>query len=546
MQALANHQLSLILFTPLAGALLILLVGSRRVDAIRWMASGCAAATFALAIPLWFRYDPHGKTWQFAERSESISAVGVSYYVGVDGFSILLILLTALVAWIALVASWHEIRTRINQFYALILTLQAGLLGVFMSLDFLQIFLFWAAALVAVHLLIRTWGEGHPPRSATRFTFYMLTASLAVLAGILALYFLNHAETGVYTFDVTQFHTLRLSSAVQKWIFLAFLLGFGATLALFPLHSWLPDAQSNSPTAASLLLAAVMLKLGSYGFVRVSLPILPDASREFAPAMMVLALIAVAGGAVFAWVQRDWIRFAAYVSVSHMAFVTLGLFALTPVSVTGSMLHQINHGLATAGLLLIVAGIRQRTGVRDLALAGGSWRATPALATCFLLMTMALAGVPALNGFVGERMIAQGVYGVSKLSAVVAVVAMVLVSAYMLWQCRRTMFGRVTSAAGTSFGDLTPRELAILVPLVALSLWIGLRPAPFVGMLETSMGRVVARVNPDYAPYVAQGSDCATPAPPEPSAPPPAFLLTESCADGSEGKSKPSPPEGGR
>ena len=371
MQALANHLLSLILFTPLAGALLILLVGSRRVDAIRWMASGCAAATFALAIPLWFRYDPHGKTWQFAERGELISAVGASYYVGVDGFSILLILLTALVAWIALVASWHEIRTGIKEFYALILTLQAGLLGVFMSLDFLQIFLFWAAALVAMHLLIRTWGEGHPPRSATRFTFYMLAASLAVLVGILALYFLNHAETGVYTFDVTQFHTLRISSAVQKWVFLAFLLGFGATLALFPLHSWLPDAQSDSPTAASLLLAAVVLKLGTYGFVRVSLPILPDASREFAPAMMVLALIAVAGGAVFAWVQRDWIRFVAYVSVSHMAFVTLGLFALTPVSVTGSMLHQINHGLATAGLLLIVAGIRQRTGVRDLALAGG-------------------------------------------------------------------------------------------------------------------------------------------------------------------------------
>ena len=546
MQALANHLLTLILFTPLAGALLILLVGSRRVDAIRWMAGGCAAATFALAIPLWFGYDPHGKTWQFAERGELISAVGASYYVGVDGFSILLILLTALVAWIGVIASWDETRTRIKEFYALILTLQAGLLGVFMSLDFLQIFLFWAAALAAMHLLIRPSGEGHRPRSATKFMFYMLAASLAVLVGIFALYFLNHAETGVYSFDVTQFHTLRISSAVQKWIFLAFLLGFGATLALFPLHAWLPDAQSDSPTAASLLLAAVVLKLGTYGFVRVSLPILPDASREFAPAMIVLALIAVACGALFAWIQRDWLRFVAYVSVSHMAFVTLGLFALTPVSVAGSMLHQINHGLATAGLLLIVGGIQQRIRVRDLALVGGLWRATPVLATCFLLMTMSLAGVPALNVFVGERMIAQGVYGVSKPSAVVGVAAMIFVSAYMLWRCGRTMFGRVTGLPGTAFGDLTPRELATVVPLVALSFWIGLRPAPFVGMLETSMGRVVARVNPDYAPYVVQGSDCATPAPPEPSAPPPAFMLTESCADGSDGKAKPSPPEGGR
>jgi NADH-quinone oxidoreductase subunit M len=542
MGALSNHLLSLILFTPLAGALLIALVSSRCIRAIRGIAHASAATVLVLALPLWFEYEPHGKTWQFAERGAWIPSIGASYYVGADGFSILLILLTSLIGWVGIIASRHDIQNRVKPFYALILILQTGLLGVFMSLDFLQVFLFWETALVAMVFLIRGWGEGSTVRSAMKFAFFTQMASLAILVGILVLYFSNHAASGVHSLDVTEFHTLRLPISVQKWVFLAFFLGFGATSSLFPLHAWLPDAQSDAPTAASIILPAVVLKMGAYGFVRFSLPILPDASRDFGPAVGLFAVVALLCGAILVRAQRDWIRFVAYASVCHMAFVTLGMFALTPASVTGSMLHLFNHGISAAGLLLVVRTIWRGREVEPRTDAG-FWRTGPALATVFLIMVMSVAGVPALNGFVGDVMILRGVYTADKLAATVAAAAMVFVSAFTVWLFRRTTSGR---GAVATVGHLSARDVGIFVPFVALAFWIGLYPAPFVARLETSMGRIVARVNPAYAPYVAQGSDCATPAPPEPSGPPPGFMLTESCADGSEMHAKPSPPDGSR
>jgi NADH-quinone oxidoreductase subunit M len=549
MSALSNHLLSILLVTPLAGALLILFVGCRQRQVIRLIANGCATATLALAIPLWFRYEPHGKTWQFAERGEWIPMFGASYYVGVDGFSILLILLTALIGWIAIMASWDEIESRVKQFYALVLILQTGLLGVFMSLDFLQVFVFWETVLVSMSFLIRVWGEGRPVGSAIKFAVYTVAASLLVLLGIVILYFVSYTVTGAYSLDITQLHTVTIPVGLQRWVFLAFVLGFAGTMALFPLHRWLPDAQAHAPTAASLILAGVLLKMGAYGFIRFSLPILPDASRDFAPAMTVVAIVALACGALVALRQRDWIRVVAYSSVCHMPIVILGTFALTPVSFTGSMLHQINHGISTAGLLLAAIMIRRllaETRPVSGEPRGGSgearpeyipsvrrlWQAAPVRATILLIMTFSLAGVPALNGFVSEVMIVQGVATVSKPAAIVAAFGIVFVATYILWLCGRTTFGRNAGSPDTRVRELTAREVAMFVPLVALAFWIGLYPAPFVSRVETSMGRAVARVNPAYAPYVAQGSDCATAAPPEPSGPPPGFVLTESCADG--------------
>jgi NADH-quinone oxidoreductase subunit M len=281
--------------------------------------------------------------------------------------------------------------------------------------------------------------------------------------------------------------------------------------------------------------------MGAYGFVRFSLPILPDASRDFGPAVALFAVVALLCGAILVRTERDWIRFVAYASVCQMAFVTLGMFALTPASVTGSMLHLFNHGISTAGLLLVVRTIWRGPEAKP----GdpGFWRTAPTLATVFLLMAMSVAGVPTLNGFVGDVMILRGVYAADKVAASVAAAAMVFVSAFTLWLFRRTTSGQAAFATG---GHLRAREVGMVVPFVALAFWVGLYPSPFVARLETSMGRVVARVNPAYAPYVAQGSDCATPAPPEPSGPPPGFMLTESCADDSEKQEKPSPPDGSR
>ena len=541
MTPLLNHLLSAILFMPLAGALVILSLSGSRTTLIRWIANGFAIAGFLLGVPLWFLYEPHGKTWQFAERGEWIPSIGASYYVGVDGFSILLILLTTLMGSVATLASWTEIKERVKEFYVCILILQAGMVGVFMSLDFLLFFLFWEVMLVPMYFLIGIWGTDRRLYSAIKFFLYTLVGSVVMLLGILALYFYNHSITGAYSFDITQYHTLAVPFAIQKWVFLAFFVGFAVKVPLVPLHTWLPDAHTDAPTAGSVLLAAVLLKMGTYGFIRVSLPILPDASRYFVPTIAVLAIVGIIYGALVALAQTDWKRLVAYSSVSHMAMVMLGMFALTPVGITGSIVQQINHGISTGALFLIVGMAYERRGTREISEYGGLSKVMPVFATVFLVMTMSSIGLPALNGFIGEILILQGVYVVNKLWAAAAASGVVLAAAYLLWLYQRTMFGRVENAANASLRDLNGREIAVFVPLLALAVWIGIYPAPVLRRIETSVGRVVARVNPVYGPSVAQGSDCATPAKPDPAGPPPAFVLAEPCADGSERGSKPKP-----
>jgi NADH-quinone oxidoreductase subunit M len=546
MGSLSRHLLSVILFTPLAGALVLLFVSGRRVSTIRWIANAFAAACFLLAVPLWFLYDPHGKTWQFAERGEWIPSIGASFYVGVDGFSILLILLTTLMGWIAILASWNDIRERVKEFYVVMLVLQTGMLGAFMALDFLLFFLFWEVMLVPMYFLIGIWGGGRRLYSAIKFFLYTLVGSVVMLLGILALYFYNHALTGAYSFDITQFHTITVPFGIQKWVFLAFFVGFAVKVPLFPLHSWLPDAHTDAPTAGSVILAAILLKMGTYGFIRFSLPILPDASRYFVPMIVALSIVGIVYGALVALAQSDWKRLVAYSSVSHMGMVMLGMFALTPVGITGSIVQQINHGISTGALFLIVGIVYERRQTREISDYGGLSKVMPVFATIFLIMTMSSIGLPSLNGFIGEILILQGVYVVNKLWAAAAATGIVLGAAYMLWLYQRTMFGRVENPANASLRDLSGREVAIFVPLVALAIWIGLYPAPLLRRLETSVGRVVVRVNAAYGPHVAQGSDCATPAPPDPAGPPPGFLLVQPCADGSDAATKPAEPGGGR
>ena len=545
MSAIRNHILSIVLFTPLAGALALLVVSGHRTVAIRWMANAFAAAGFLAALPLWFLYEPHGKTWQFAERGDWIPSIGASYYVGVDGFSVLLILLTTLMGWIAILASWNEIRERVKEFYVVMLVLQTGMLGAFMALDFLLFFLFWEVMLVPMYFLIGVWGGGRRLYSAIKFFLYTLVGSVVMLLGILALYFFNQSVTGAYSFDITQYHTLTVPFEAQKWIFVALFLGFAVKVPMFPLHTWLPDAHTDAPTAGSVILAAVLLKMGTYGFIRFSLPILPEATRYFVPMVAALAIVAIIYGALVALAQSDWKRLVAYSSVSHMGMIMLGMFALTPVGVMGSMVQQINHGITTGALFLIVGVIYERRHTREISEYGGLSKVMPVFAAIFMIMTMASIGLPALNGFIGEVLILQGVYVVNKWWAAAGAAGIVLGAAYMLWLFQRTMFGRVENPANMTLRDLTAREVAVFAPLVALAIWIGLYPAPVLRRLETSVGRVVARVNSVYGPVVAQGSDCPTPAPPDPAGPPPSFVLVEPCADGSDQAAQPAPPQPG-
>jgi NADH-quinone oxidoreductase subunit M len=539
-----THILSVILFTPLAGALVLLALRRDRSDLVRWIANATAIVGFLVSVPLWFWYDPQGSTWQFVERAPWIRAIGAEYHLGVDGFSVLLILLTTLMGAIAVLSSWTGITERLKEYYIFMLVLQTGMLGAFMSLDFLLFFLFWEVMLVPMYFLIGIWGAGRRLYSAIKFFIYTLAGSVVMLLGILALYFFNHALTGTYTFDITKYHTLTVPFDIQKWVFLAFFLGFAIKVPMFPFHTWLPDAHTDAPTAASVILAAVLLKMGTYGFIRFSLPILPDASRYFVPLVVGLSIVGIIYGALVALAQTDWKRLVAYSSVSHMAMIMLGMFAMTPVGMTGSIIQQINHGISTGALFLIVGIVYERRHTRNIADYGGLSKVMPVFAAVFLTMTMSSIGLPALNGFIGELLILLGVYVVNKWWAAVAAIGIVLGAAYMLWLYQRTMFGKIENPANAGLKDLSPRELATFAPLLVLAFWIGLYPAPFLSRIETSVGRVVARVNSVYAPVVAQGADCLIPrkpivAPSTPGGLPSGFALAEPCE---EDKAKASPP----
>jgi NADH-quinone oxidoreductase subunit M len=492
--------LSLILLVPLVGAIILLFVDRRRDDTIRWIANIVASLGFLVSLPLWFWYDSANPDWQFVERAPWIPSIGAEYFLGVDGFSSLLVLLTTLMGMIAILSSWTAITERVKEYYIFLLVLQTGMIGAFITLDFLLFFLFWEVMLVPMYFLIGIWGSDRRLYSAIKFFLYTLVGSVVMLLGILAVYFYQFSVTGVYTFDVTQFHELNMPVDLQWWVFLAFFLGFAVKVPMFPFHTWLPDAHTDAPTAGSVILAAVLLKMGTYGFIRFSLPILPDATISFVPLIAGLSIVGIIYGALVALAQSDWKRLIAYSSVSHMGLVMLGMFALTPVGITGSIVQQINHGISTGALFLIVGIVYERRHTREISEYGGLSKTMPVYAAVFLIMTMSSIGLPTLNGFIGEILILQGIFVVNKWWAAVAATGIVLGAAYMLWLYQRTMFGTIDNPKNEGLADLNARELATFVPLIILAVWIGLYPSPFLRRLETSVERVMTRVNADYAP----------------------------------------------
>jgi NADH-quinone oxidoreductase subunit M len=494
--------LSLILFTPLAGAVALLFVPKRNEDAVRWIANLSALAGFLVSLPLWFRYDQGNPAYQFVERHAWIPSIGAEYHLGVDGFSALLILLTTLMGVIAVLSSWTAIKERVREYYVFLLLLQTGMIGAFVSLDFLLFFLFWEVMLVPMYFLIGVWGSDRRLYSAIKFFLYTLAGSVVMLLGILALYFAyTDPATGRHTFDIVQWQQHGFDYNLQWWVFLAFFLGFAIKVPMFPFHTWLPDAHTDAPTAGSVILAAVLLKMGTYGFIRFSLPILPEATRAFVPMVAVLSIVGIVYGALVAMAQTDWKRLVAYSSVSHMAMVMLGMFALNPVGIKGSIIQQINHGVSTGALFLIVGIVYERRHTRQIKEYGGLSKVMPLYAAIFGVMMLSSIGMPALNGFIGEVLILQGVFvvpGWGMVWAAVAATGIILGAAYMLWLYQRTMFGKVENPKNEGLRDLNLREVATFAPLIVLALWIGLYPTPFLDRLDTSVDRVVARVSPQY------------------------------------------------
>src|SRR6201981_1694257 len=502
-----NHILSIILFTPLLGAIVLLFVPKENKVAIRWIANIFALAGFLISIPLvpmfWEQRFDASHAFKFIEGAPNtwIPTIGAGYYRGIDGISFLLIMLTTLLGWISILSSWTAIEDRVKEYSLWFLVLQTGMLGVFMALDFFLFFVFWEAMLVPMYLLIGIWGGPRKLYAAIKFFLYTLLGSVLMLLSVLFLYFYNFRQTGQYTFSIQAlyktaphiFHDPAYGSSFAILLFLAFFIAFAIKVPMFPFHTWLPDAHVEAPTAGSVILAGVLLKMGTYGFVRFALPFFPDVAMhpKVRGWMIALSIVGIIYGALVSLMQKDMKKLVAYSSVSHLGFCTLGIFALTPLGLSGSVLQQINHGISTGALFLIVGVLYERRHTREISEYGGISNVMPIYATITMIMFLSSMGLPLLNGFVGEFTILGGTFLQKDIAGhpgwfwtAWAVPGVVLAAAYLLWLYQRVFFGPVTNPKNEKLQDLSLREIATFAPLMLMALWIGVYPKPFFEILE--------------------------------------------------------------
>jgi NADH-quinone oxidoreductase subunit M len=504
MDFLAHHILSVVLFTPLVGALILLFVPRERDSVHRLVGNVFGVLGFLVSLPLmhWWHSDWGGFT--FEENADWIPSIGARYHLGIDGISLLLVMLTTFLGMIAIFSSWSAIKLRQKEYYILLLLLQVGMIGVFVSLDFFLFYVFWEVMLVPMYFLIGVWGSDRRLYAAIKFFLYTLAGSVVMLLAILALYFYAPAAAdGSRTFDVpTLLAAVKdFPDSLRVWLFWGFFFAFAIKVPMFPFHTWLPDAHTEAPTAGSVILAGVLLKMGTYGFIRFSLSLLPTDTvmrTRIIHIVVVLSLIGIIYGALVCLMQKDMKRLIAYSSVSHLGFCTLGIFALNPNGLSGSVLQQINHGISTGALFLIVGVLYERRHTRLISEFGGLATPMPNFAAIYLIISLSSLGMPLLNGFIGEFTILQGAFQVSKAWAAWGSLGVVLGAAYLLWLYQRVMFGPVTNPINEKLPDLNAREYATLIPLVILAFWIGIYPKPFFAFIKKPVEKIVQQVNPDF------------------------------------------------
>src|SRR5215468_2672342 len=504
---LLHHLLSVILFTPLAGALILLLVPRDAQFLHKFVGNLFGVLGFLVSLPLIVHFPSGSGDYEFKEVADWIPSIGAKYALGVDGISMLLVMLTTFLGMLAITSSWGAIQQRTKEYYILMLLLQTGMIGVFVSLDFFLFYVFWEVMLVPMYYLIGVWGSDRRLYAAIKFFLYTLAGSVIMLLAILALYFNSAKATGVQTFDIpTLLATVQnpqyspfFSESLKGWLFWGFFFAFAIKVPMFPFHTWLPDAHTEAPTAGSVILASVLLKMGTYGFLRFSLPLLPDTSKNptVVNIIAVLSIIGIVYGALACLMQKDWKKLVAYSSVSHLGFCTLGIFALNPAGIQGSIIQQINHGISTGMLFLIVGIVYERRHTREIKEYGGLLRVMPVFTIVFLIATLSSMGMPPLNGFIGELTILSGVYQVSLNWAVWGGVGIVLGAAYLIWLFQRTMLGDI-SEKNKTLNDLSWREIAVFAPLLAWAFWIGLNPNPYFKVLQRPTAQIVERVRPGY------------------------------------------------
>ncbi|PYT80828.1 MAG: Fe-S-binding domain-containing protein [Acidobacteria bacterium] len=504
MDFFANHILSAVLFTPLVGATLLLFIPREAELAHKIGGNLFGVLGFLVSLPLVFWWKPGLEPFSFQENVSWIPSIGARYHLGIDGISLLLVMLTTFLGMIAILSSWSAIHQRTKEYYILLLLLQTGMIGVFISLDFFLFYVFWEVMLVPMYFLIGVWGSDRRLYAAIKFFLYTLAGSVVMLLAILALYFYAPvAPGGTRTFDVPTLLAAaqHFSDPLKVWLFWGFFFAFAIKVPMFPFHTWLPDAHTEAPTAGSVILAGVLLKMGTYGFIRFSLPLLPVDSvlrARIIQIVIVLSLVAIVYGALVCLMQKDMKRLIAYSSVSHLGFCTLGIFALTPNGLAGSVIQQINHGISTGALFLIVGVLYERRHTRMISEFGGLATPMPNFAAIYLIISLSSLGMPLLNGFIGEFTILQGAFQVSKAWAAWGVLGVILGAAYLLWLYQRVMFGSVTNPVNEHLPDLNLREMATLVPLVFVAFWIGIYPKPFFTLIEKPVQKIVEQVNPNF------------------------------------------------
>ena len=495
------NLLTILILLPVAGALALVgynFVSSRREEHFRWIALIVTLATFALSLLLLRGVGASGAEFRFEENISWIGSIGARYHLAVDGISLWLVLLTTLLMPIAVLSSWTAIHKRQLSYYLFLLILESAMIGVFVSLDLLLFYLFFEASLIPMFFLIGIWGGERRIYAAVKFFIYTAVGSLLMLVGILTLYFTYH--TFDYQALLQALTASPLAGTSEYLLFFAFLLAFCIKVPLFPVHTWLPDAHTEAPTAGSVILAGVLLKMGTYGLLRFNIGLFPNQARLWAPLIIILAVIGIIYGALVAMVQPDFKRLVAYSSVSHMGFVVLGLFSFTELGMQGALYQMLNHGVSTGALFLFVGFIYERRHTRLISEFGGLAKPMPWFATLFVFASLSSIGLPFLNGFIGEFLILIGTWtsraiGHPWLTAMFAATGMIWAAVYMLWMLQRVLFGKITNSANAELSDLNARELGLLVPLLVLMLFMGVYPRVFLDRSQASVETIRARVS---------------------------------------------------
>jgi len=512
---MTSHLLSFIVFLPLVGALLVLLVPNRDekgAPLVRQLGLVVSLVVFFFTLLLWGKFDAGSADFQFVEQASWIPAFGIDYHLGVDGISLLLIVLTGFLTPISLLSSWESVEKKTKEFTFFVLALEAAMLGVFVSLDLFLFYVFWDAMLIPMYFLIGIWGYDRRIYAAIKFMLYTMAGSVLMLVAILGLAYLHSEATNSYSFDYLKLLTLQIAPATQYWFFLAFAVAFAIKVPLFPFHTWLPDAHVEAPTAGSVILAGVLLKMGTYGLIRFAFPLFPDAAAYFAPLLAVLAVIGIVYGALVAMVQPDMKKLVAYSSVSHLGFVVLGICAWNMNGLQGAVYQMVAHGVSTGGLFLMVGMLSDRRHTRQIAEYGGLKGVVPRLSAAFLVITLSSIGLPSLNGFIGEFLVLLGTFRWEPRFAVFAATGVILSAVYMLWMVQRVYYGEVTNEKNQKLPDLSPREWAVIAPVVAMAIFMGIAPNVFLRPTSAALEKAVQRLAQSRTQNVERAAPAASPA----------------------------------